>query len=373
MGLTAIQKPGNLDWDQMLLSLPGCHLLQTWEWAKFKEEYGWKKNPIVWMDTEGKYHAAALILERKMGFRIPGLDFKILYVPRGPALDWNNLELVQTVMNDLKTLAIKERAIFIKIDGELITEIGEPESEGWASDRTTPDILLWMEKNGWVHSNEQIQFANTVWVDLTLPEDKILARMKQKTRYNIRLAQKKGVRTRRGGPQDFQVLYKMYAETSLRDGFVIRNWGYYKRLWDQFYQAGMLDPLIAEVNGEAVAGLMLFHFGNRSWYLYGMSTARHRDKMPNYLLQWAAICRSKELGCGIYDLWGAPTRFVEEDPLWQVYRFKEGFAGKVICTSGAWDFPTSKLIYFLYMKILPRILSLLRRRGRGQTRQEAGL
>ena len=116
----------------------------------------------------------------------------------------------------------------------------------------------------------------------------------------------------------------MYLETSLRDGFIIRPEGYYRLLWSTFISGDMAIPLIAEVDGTPVAGLLLFYFAERSWYLYGMSTDLHREKMPNYLLQWEAIRISKNLGCKVYDLWGAPDVFDADESMWGVYRFKKG-------------------------------------------------
>ena len=131
----------------------------------------------------------------------------------------------------------------------------------------------------------------------------------------------------------------------------------------------MAKPLIAEVDGEIVAALILFYFAGTAWYLYGMSSIEHRDKMPNYLLQWEAIRLAKKMGCSTYDLWGAPDQFNDQDPLWGVYRFKSGLGGRVVRHAGAWDFPVNKNLYRLYTLVLPKILAILRRRGNEETRQ----
>ena len=138
-------------------------------------------------------------------------------------------------------------------------------------------------------------------------------------------------------------------------------------------QVGMAEPLIAEVEGQPVAGVIVFRFAGRAWYLYGMSRELHREKMPNYLLQWEAMQRAKAAGCLSYDLWGAPDEFNEADPLWGVYRFKEGLGGQVVRTIGAWDLPVSPLLYRLYTRTLPRLLDVARRGGRTRTRQSVSL
>jgi lipid II:glycine glycyltransferase (peptidoglycan interpeptide bridge formation enzyme) len=146
-----------------------------------------------------------------------------------------------------------------------------------------------LQQGGWRFSPEQIQFRNTVLIDLSPELENLLANMKQKTRYNVRLAGRKGVSVRVGGLGDLDDLYRMYAETSARDGFVIRDAPYYRAVWSTFLEARMAEPLIAEVDGQMVAALIIFRFANKAWYLYGMSRAKHRRKMPNHLLQWEAM------------------------------------------------------------------------------------
>lgn len=132
----------------------------------------------------------------------------------------------------------------------------------------------------------------------------------------------------------------------------------------------MCIPLIAEAEGDSLAAVILFVFGGRAWYLYGMSRDLHREKMPNYLLQWEAMRISKAMGANEYDLWGAPEIFDEHDPLWGVFRFKDGLGARVVRTIGAWDYPAKPILYSLYTQILPRILDVLRRRGKERTRRE---
>ena len=198
--------------------------------------------------------------------------------------------------------------------------------------------------------------------------------MKQKTRYNVRLAMKKGVSLRIGTMEDLGMLYKMYAETSVRDGFVIRDEGYYKTVWTLFMNSSepTCEPLIAEVDGAPVAGIFVFYFAGRAYYVYGMSRSVHREKMPTYLLQWEAMKRAKEKGCAAYDLWGAPEVFDECDSMWGVYRFKEGLGGEVVRTVGAWDFAPSPLWYKMYSEVIPRVLDVMRSRGKSRTKQNLG-
>jgi len=193
--------------------------------------------------------------------------------------------------------------------------------------------------------------------------------MKQKTRYNIRLAQRKGVTIRDADRADFEALFRMYAETSLRDGFAIREKEYYFTLWGTFLDRRMGEVLIAEVDGSSVAAVVILRFDRKAWYFQGMSTLNHREKMPNYLLQWEAMKRAKNAGCRVYDMWGAPDVFTEYDPLWNVYRFKKGFGGEVIRHIGAWDYTARPNLFWIYRHLVPLGLAAMRRIGRTSTGQ----
>jgi peptidoglycan pentaglycine glycine transferase (the first glycine) len=354
-------------WNESIQNLPGAHILQSSQWAASKAANGWRSLPQVWKDTAGCPTAAALILERT----VPGLlKLRVQYVPRGPLLDWSNPLLRGQVLDDLQAQARRRGAIFIKMDPEVILGTGIPGAEDAVELETGAAFVADLQRRGWRYSGEQVQFRNTVQVDLAASEEVRLSRLKQKWRYNLRLAERKGVGVRAGSEADLPLLYKMYAETSVRDGFVIRSQEYYLAVWRMFMTAGMATPLIAEIGGEPVSALVLFHFARRAWYLYGMSRDLHRERMPNHLLQWEAMRRAAALGCLSYDLWGAPEVFNESDSMWGVFRFKEGLGGQVVRTPGAWDYPVQPFLYDAYTRILPRLLDFLRRRGRAKTQRE---
>jgi lipid II:glycine glycyltransferase (peptidoglycan interpeptide bridge formation enzyme) len=370
----------------MISKLPNPHFLQTFEWGQVKAKYGWQPIYLIW-DKEGRMKeaislssfdfqpsAAALVLRRQILRNGFAARLSILYSPKGPLLDWTNEPLRTHVLNDLQEFARKQGAIFFKMDPDVVVGTGVPSSkDDWVND-SGQAVLSELQRRGWGYSSDQIQFQNTVLIDLKFPEEEILARMKQKTRYNIRLAEKKGVTLRIGTQEDFGMLYKMYAETSIRDGFVIRDEGYYKSVWGLFMesQEPTCEPLIAEVDGEPVAAIFVFYFAARAYYVYGMSRNVHREKMPAYLLQWEAMKRAKAKGCLAYDLWGAPETFDESDSMWGVYRFKEGLGGTVARTLGAWDYAPNQLWYRLYSDIIPRVLDIMRSRGKARTKQSLG-
>jgi peptidoglycan pentaglycine glycine transferase (the first glycine) len=380
-------------WNSVITGLYGVHILQTWEWGKVKSQFGWQTNFLLWFQEDDLYTlstnhfpsklskkqlvAAALTLQRNI--RIGGFSNKmgVIYVPKGPLLDWNDSLLRHHVVKDLREYAQKQSAIFIKIDPDLELGTGIPGNPGSNEFHLGVDIINELKNDGWQFSDEQVQFRNTVLINLEHSEEELLANMKQKTRYNVNLAMRKGVTVRTGKPADIDMLFRMYAETSVRDEFVIRNDNYYREVWNAFMfnqepkqlDQPVAEALIAEVDGEPVAGVIIFRFAGKAWYLYGMSRLAHRDKMPNYLLQWEAIKRAKAAGCKVYDLWGAPDEFIETDPLWGVFRFKEGLGGTVHRYIGAWDFAANRMLYRLYSKTLPGLLDIMRKHGRSTTKQ----
>lgn len=392
-------------WNSLIAKLPNPHFLQTYEWGQVKAKYGWEPIYLVW-NQEGKIKevknagdltslpfypsAAAMVLKRQVLRKGFAARLSVLYSPKGPLLDWSNEPLRSHVLNDLQVFAKQQSAIFLKMDPDVVLGTGVPRGEDDVINNVGYAVMTMLKRKGWVYSSDQIQFKNTVLIDLSPTEEEMLWRMKQKTRYNVRLAEKKGVTLRVGTANDLSMLYKMYAETSLRDGFVIRDEGYYKTVWETFMRSNVdmlessqvstfqlsnlptCEPIIAEVDNEPVAAIFVFYFAGRAYYVYGMSRSAHREKMPTYLLQWEAMKRAKAKGCAVYDLWGAPEVFDESDSMWGVYRFKEGLGGRVVRTLGAWDFAPSRLWYTMYSEIIPRVLDVMRSRGQQKTKQSLG-
>ncbi len=331
-------------WNRALAGLPTAHFLQTWEWGALKSRYGWQPTRYLWMEG-GQPVAAASVLVRRLG-RWP---WAVMYVPKGPILDYEDAALLEQVLDHLGATARRERALFIKIDPDARTDTATGEA-----------IVEMLRRRGWRSSGEQIQFRNTMLLDLDRSLDDMMAAFKSKWRYNTRLAVRRGVTVRRGTLDDLPLLYEMYAETSVRDDFVIRSLEYYHDAWGTFIEAGLAQPLIAEVEGAPVAMVIIFCFARRAWYVYGASREIHREKMPNHLLQWEAMRWAREQGCTVYDMWGAPEVLDESDPLWGVYRFKQGFGGEFVRTIGAWDFPVTRFGYWFYTVVMPNLLAAMR-------------
>jgi lipid II:glycine glycyltransferase (peptidoglycan interpeptide bridge formation enzyme) len=329
-------------WNASLSAIPGAHVLQSWEWGELKRKFCWDPVRLLFVEN-GAVRAAAQVLRRP----IPRTPFGVMYVPKGPALDYANTPLLRAVLAALEDHGRKQRAVFVKADPDI--EVGSPAAQ------VMPD-------RGWQISAEQIQFRNTVTLDLTPAEDEILGGMKPKWRYNIRLAEKKGVRVESATEQDLPLFYELYRETSSRDDFLIRPFAYYQQVWTTMMRGGLAHLFIARVGDEAIAALILFLMGSRAWYFYGASRDTRRELMPNHLLQWEAMRWAKEHGVAEYDFWGAPDRLEESQPMYGVYRFKMGFGARFTERIGAYDYVFNPALYYLYAVVRPRYLGRLRRK-----------
>lgn len=344
-------------WNDALRALPHAHILQTWEWGDFKQATtGWQPLRYAYLRDE---QTVALV---SLGIRRLG-PVSLLYAPRGPVLAYEDAPLAEAVTSHLEASARRHRAIWLKIDPELpiATGIpGEEDDQAYAPGQAYRTALL---GRGWHFSADQVQFRNTIVLDLRAGEEALLAAMSQNTRRKVRQAEKRGISIRSATTADIPALYDLYALTSRRDGFLIRPRDYYARLWQSFMQAGLAHALIAEHEGRAIAHVVLFHFGQTCWYFYGASSNEAREHMPNYALQWAAIQWAINQGYTRYDMWGAPDIFDESDGMWGVFQFKRGFRGTVTRTLGAWDYAPHRGLYHLYTKGVPRLRTLLRRGG----------
>jgi peptidoglycan pentaglycine glycine transferase (the first glycine) len=318
------------DWSQFLSKYPNAHLLQTGEWGELKSAFGWKPVRILNKDT------GVQILFRKLP-----LGFTIGYIPKA-ATSSPQSAFSQELWREIDLACKQNRAIVLKLEPDL-----------W-SDQTPETWSLKLKT-----SPHNIQPPHTIIVDIKDTEEAILARMKQKTRYNIRLAEKKGVTVRHW--DDLESFHKMMLLTGGRDGFGVHSREYYQRAYNLLHPKQMGEVLVAEYGGKPLAALFAARNGNRAYYLYGASTDEERNRMPAYLLQWEAIKWAKACGCEEYDLWGIPDEEeatleanfeTRQDGLWGVYRFKRGFGGKLKRAAQAVDRIYNPLLYWGYLRFI---------------------
>lgn len=357
-----IQQITNRDtWHTAIQTLPYAHILQSWDWGEFKHRTtGWQPERLLFLQSS-EVLAAASVLTRRFG------PFALMYTPKGPLFRDLSVDTVNPVLNTLQKRA--RRAIWLKIDPDVPIATGLPpeaepdEDQPHIVDNTGQNFQALLQKRGWRFSDDQVQFRNTLTLDLSQSEDALLAGMNQSTRRKIRQSEKRDVTVRETTDEsDLHVLYKIYAETGERQEFIIRPWDYYRDLWVDFMRGGLATVFVAEYGEQILSGAVIFHFGNRAWYFYGMSSNEERDRQPNFAVQWEAIRWAKAQGYTIYDWWGAPNEFVETDPMWGVYRFKRGFGSTIIRTPGAWDYAPWPPLYYGYTQAAPRFITWLRRR-----------
>ena len=274
--------------------------------------------------------------------RLPGGVGQLAYVPKGPLVDWDDRTQVEQLTAALDQAALTQGAIALT---------AEPDLTEAAANREKLLSLGFRES-----AFHAIQPRSTLVVDLTSDEEQILLAMKSKTRYNIRLASRKGVAVREGNEEDVAAFNALLAATADRSDFGIHPPGYYEAAFRLFAPRGWARLLLAEVESDPVAGLIVFALPPRAYYFYGASSNAHREKMAPYLLQWEAMRWAKSIGCTSYDLWGIPdvdwetleAQFIERsDGLWGVYRFKRGFGGDLVRSIGAWDRVYAPLRYRL--------------------------
>jgi len=299
------------------------HILQDDRWGCLKQRFGWRPFVVALLDpATGTFCAGALLLFRSL----PG-GFSVAYAPKGPLWDWSDRAQQRALLAAMDRLARQRRSIMLKVEPE--QEESDAAARGWR------DL-------GFRRAPSAVQPRATIHVDLTPSEAEILARMKQKWRYNIRLAARKGVQVRSATAADLPAFYALLAETARRDGFAVHTLAYYREAYARFVESGAARLLLATYEGTLLAGLFAFAAGDKGYYMYGASGSRERQRMPNHLLQWEAMRWAKARGAAVYDLWGIPAAAGQgatkgEGGLWGVYRFKSGFGGHVVRYSGSWD------------------------------------
>lgn len=345
-GLKLGEKPyseEDAEWDAFVKAHPHGSFLQTTQWARLKGRFGWK-GYRVWVRDEGQLVAGAQILFRSAAFGL----VKMGYIPHGPIVDWANTELVEVLFNQLDWAIYENRAGILKFEPYV-----------WQGSDAQANWQAAIKKYDLVTDTDTIQPPRTMTIDLTPSLAEIMQGFKSKTRYNIRLAGRKGVTVREATAADLPKFNALMQQTGERNDFGVHAPQYYADTYDFFAERGDATILLAEFEGNPLAGVLLIKNGDQAVYLAGGSSNEERNRMPTYAIQWAAIEWAKAQGCSYYDLWGLPDAEPDEleaqfqersDGLWGVYRFKRGFDGDIVRTVGSADKVYNKLVYRMYRK-----------------------
>lgn len=336
------------EWNRWLRDAPGGgHVLQSYEWGEFKRTLGWRPVRLV-LERDGEVAGVGQFL----AFSTPGVPGNLLYCTKGPWLPWDDAEAVRTFFKGVSTVARRENAHTVKIEPEV-------EEEQASVKAVLSDI-------GFTKARYDLQFKTTMIMDLAPDEEEVLAGMKSKTRYNIRLAARKGVAVVEDNSMEArEAFFEMMKITAERDGFFMRPHDYLFSTWQAMYDAGRAHLFFAVHEGEKLAGILVYTFGEKYWYMVGASGNEGRHLMPTYLLQWEVMRWAKQQGITYYDMVAIPNpkNLNESDSMYGLYRFKSGFGGRIAEFVGCLDWrvkPVRALAWYYWEPLYYRAYQKLK-------------
>lgn len=313
---------------------PKGHFAQSSLWGKQKPAWVWKA--VAVRGADGRIVGAMSMLIRKM----PIFGASMMYICRGPVCDLEDRETFAQLLEGAKALAKAHKSYVIKIDPDV-------PKENQAFFELLQSFGFRLMQEGKNFESIQPKFVFRLFLNGRSQEE-LLASFTQKTRYNIRLAGKKGVEVRVCGQEMVEPFTKIMVETGMRDNFVTRDAEYFSNLLKNLGEHARLYMAFHE--GQPIAGTLAIWFGDKVWYLYGASSNEHRNLMPNYLLQWNMIQWAQEKGCRIYDFRGVSGDLSEDNPLYGLYKFKKGFNGEFTEFIGELDLVLDKKMYWAIKK-----------------------
>jgi len=304
------------EWNQFVIENNGS-FLQSWSWGEFQESLGRQIWPIEMEGLRG------LIIKHDLP-----LGKSYLYCPRGPIGEISK-DKFQRFLVEVKKIAQQEKSIFFKI---------EPDN------RDCPLDTVLEARTVSKGQSLSIQPAKTLVLDISKTEEELLSQLHQKTRYNIRLAQRKGVIIEQASDNKAtDTFLDLLKQTAKRDKFHLHPQGYYQKMLEVLGSKGMVKLFLAKYQNKIIATNLICFFGQTATYLHGASDYNFRQLMASHLLQWQAICQAKSQGLKYYDFWG-----IDEKKWPGVTRFKKGFTGQEITYPGAFDLVFQPVWYQVY-------------------------
>ena len=320
-------------WDELVAENPdGGQILQTRAWGEFKRAHRWSPRYLL-----SETQPAIAVLELR--HTVPGLG-ALGYVPKGPGVD--GIAALPAMLDGLRATA--GSAFVVKVEPEI------EQSEA----ATTALRDMGLEK-----SRHDVQISRaTIIVDLRPDEDAMLASFKPKCRYNIRLAQRRGVVVAPVAldAASIDTMYALMASTRDRAGFTLRSREYFAGYWNLHAAAGQGQLFFASLDGEVLAGVFATYLGKKAWYKDGGSTKEHSAVMAPHLLQWEVMRWLKSRGVEAYDLVAVPpaSELTPAHPLYGLYRFKSGFSEHITEYVGTWDLPIHRTRFSAWNAVAER-------------------
>lgn len=301
------------DWDAEVAAMPNPHLLQSYRWGELQSRFGWQVERRR-LDVDGLGVPVSLLIAPTL---VPGARHG--YIAKGPVL---GADRIDAALEPLAELARELELAFVTVEPEV--EAGWAPPEPW---RPAPAT----------------QPEHTAIVDLRPETDAILASFKPKTRYNVRVAEKKGVEVEE--TDDVAAFAELAEMTSARHRIQLAREPYYRAVHELLAGDGSCRIYLARHQGRALAGIMVLRFAGRATYLFGASAPQGRNLMPAYLLHWHAIQEMRRLGDLEYDLWGMPPDDQPGHPLSGLWQFKSGWSGRFVSYAGAFDLPVNVTVW----------------------------
>ncbi|HEQ72541.1 MAG TPA: peptidoglycan bridge formation glycyltransferase FemA/FemB family protein [Spirochaetia bacterium] len=333
---------------------PFPHILQTPAWGRAKQAAAPMWTPHFFTLARGAsdmvrtdtftdpppFTAAVLVLERSLGF-----GQRLHYIPRGPWLDWDSPEAVVSVLSFLKQFARERGALFVRMEPDVYTDEFPYSAVAAAGFRQTPDY---------------IQAKDTVKIDIAKSDDDLLASFHKKHRYNIRLAEKRGLTVRHSTKvRDTAAFYALLGKTEHRHGGALRihPLSYYEKVLSTLAAEKMARLYLVENEGRIASASMVFTWGDEAIYMFGASDYEFRRDMPNHLREWTSMRDAREEGRHWFDLWGISMR---NDPGGGIRRYKLGYSEEFKVMAGTFDWSPRPVSHALF-KLANRL-----RRGAGE-------
>lgn len=343
------------EYEAFVQSHPKGNFAQSYLWGKQKPMWQW--DAIAVRGEDGAIRGSLAVMTRK----VPGIGRTLMYGCRGPVCDLDDRETFSQLLDGARALAKKYKSYVIKIDPDV-------PSSNIAFSSMLQSFGFRAKEGGKNFEAIQPRYVFRLNVE-GKTEEELLANFHQKWRYNIRLAERKGVTVRICGKEMVPAFSDLMLTTGVRDGFVTRKPEYFAAMLDNLGEHARLY-MAFDPNDTPIAGTLAIHYGDKVWYLYGASSNEHRNLMPNYLLQWRMMQWAVETNCRIYDFRGVSGDVSEDNPLYGLFRFKQGFGGDFTEFVGEMDLVLSPVIYWAVehgtsvFKELRKQVYLIRNRGK---------
>ena len=317
--------------DKSRFDAVATHPLQSYGWGEFRRETGLKVERVGIFEGKKLTQGVQVTIHP-----LPKTKYTVGYFPKGTIPNDNQLKV-------LTGIGKRNQCLLIKIEPNLGVKIRQGRQDAHQA------IKNYLLQKGFV-SGRPLFTNYSFQINLRESEENLLARMKSKTRYNIRVAQRRGVTVKEeNSAEAFEEYLDLLKETTARQQFYAHSLDYHRKMWKELRKAGIARLLVARFQGKMLVAWVVFVFNNVLYYPYGASSSAHRDLMASNLIMWEAMRYGKKLGCNKFDLWGALGPDASpKDPWFGFHRFKQGFGGDLIEFLGTYDLVFEPRLYKLY-------------------------